>query len=195
MRTSRSRFAGANDHQIVLRLRCFIGDLPNRIAGADDRLRRNIFLAKPLSLFFQGRTQIGLIRGFFSNPENGDLGLQRRSQHCAELGRAVGGRHSIAANQNLHRLQFVAGDQRVNDDGCADERQRHKCEPDFRAGKILRHNGTDLGADRRAGMHHQRNEDVDVAFDRVAECSITRRQTRPPKLSKAKSARQRPAGG
>src|SRR6266852_7911680 len=35
------------------------------------------------------------------------------------------------------RLQFVAGHQRVNDDGCADERQRHERQPDFRAGEIL----------------------------------------------------------
>src|SRR6266853_4255556 len=60
------------------------------------------------------------------------------------------------------RLQFVAGHQRVNDDGRADQRQRDEGEPYFRAGKILSRDRADLSADRSAGVHDERDQNIDV---------------------------------
>src|SRR5205085_9820300 len=42
------------------------------------------------------------------------------------------------------RLKFVAGHHRVNDNGRADQRQRHESQADFGAGKILRRDRADL---------------------------------------------------
>ncbi len=67
----------------------------------------------------------------------------------------------------------MSGEQSINDDGCADQRQRHEREPNFWAGEVLCGNGTDLRADGRAGVHHERDQNVYIAFYRVAERSIT----------------------
>jgi len=66
----------------------------------------------------------------------------------------------------------VAADHRINDNDCADQRQRNESEPNFRAGKILRRDGADLRADGSASVHNQRDQDVDVAFYCVAECAV-----------------------
>ncbi len=72
----------------------------------------------------------------------------------------------------MAELQFVACQQCVNDNGRADQRERHEREPEFRAGKILSRNRADLRADRSAGVHDERDQDVDVAFDRVGKSPI-----------------------
>ena len=69
----------------------------------------------------------------------------------------------------------MAADHCINDNGCADQRQRNESEPNFRAGKILRRDGADLRADRRACIHDQRDQNVYVPFNRVAECAVTGR--------------------
>src|SRR4029077_15969329 len=51
-------------------------------------------------------------------------------------------------------------------------RQWHEREPDFRAGEILRRNRADLRADGGPGVHNERDQNVDVAFDRMAEGSV-----------------------
>ena len=51
----------------------------------------------------------------------------------------------------------MSGEQSINHDGCADERQRDKSESNFRAGEILGADGADLRADGRAGVHDQRD--------------------------------------
>src|SRR5437867_12049955 len=71
-------------------------------------------------------------------------------------------------------LEFVTGHERVNHDGRTDQWQRDKGETDFRAGKILCSDCTDLCADDCAGMHDQRDQNVDVAFDRMSNRSVTR---------------------
>ncbi len=58
----------------------------------------------------------------------------------------------------------MSGKKSVNDDGCADQRQRDKSESDFRAGEILRCERADLCANGRAGVHDQRDQDIDIAF-------------------------------
>src|SRR5439155_20653010 len=70
-------------------------------------------------------------------------------------------------------LEFVTGHERVNHDGRADQWQGDKGEPDFWSGKILRSNRADLCADDCTGMHDQRDQNVDVAFDRMSDRSIT----------------------
>src|SRR2546421_3157755 len=69
-------------------------------------------------------------------------------------------------------LEFVAGHERINDNSRSNQRQWDKGEPNFRARKILGRDGADLGADRRSGVHHQRDQDIDVALDGVAEGPI-----------------------
>src|SRR6266404_4769870 len=72
----------------------------------------------------------------------------------------------------MAKLQFVTGHECVNDNGGADQRQWHEGEPDFRTGEILRRNRADLSADGSAGVHDERDQNIDVAFDRMAEGSI-----------------------
>src|SRR5882724_94679 len=72
----------------------------------------------------------------------------------------------------MAKLQFVTGHECVNDNGGADQRQRNEGEPNFRTGEILRRNRADLRANGGPGVHNERDENVDVAFDRVAEGSI-----------------------
>ena len=42
----------------------------------------------------------------------------------------------------------MPGDQSVNDDGCADQWERHECKTDFWTREILGRNRADLGANR-----------------------------------------------
>src|SRR5882724_9090682 len=72
----------------------------------------------------------------------------------------------------MAKLQFVTSHECVNNDSRADQRQRNEGEPNFRAGEILRRNRADLRADGGPGVHNERDEDVDVAFDRMAEGSV-----------------------
>ena len=62
--------------------------------------------------------------------------------------------------------------ERVNHDRRADQRQRHEGEPNLRSGEILRSNRADLRADRCAGVHDERDQNIDVALDRVRQCSV-----------------------
>src|SRR5437588_12925841 len=61
-------------------------------------------------------------------------------------------------------LQFVACEQCVNDNGCADQWEGHEREPYFRTRKILSRDRADLRADRSAGVHHERDQNINVAF-------------------------------
>src|SRR5262250_1475358 len=70
-------------------------------------------------------------------------------------------------------LELVPGQERVNDNGHSDQRQRHKSEPDFRAGKILGRYHADLCADDCAGVHNECDQNIDIALDCVSECSVT----------------------
>ena len=65
--------------------------------------------------------------------------------------------------------------QSVDHDGRADQRERNKGQPNFWPGKVLRGNGANLRADGRARVHDQRDQDVHVAFGRMAKCSVTGR--------------------
>ena len=80
--------------------------------------------------------------------------------------------NAVAFKVFMAELQFMACEKRVNDNGRADQWQRHEREPDFRAGKILSRNRADLRAYRSAGVHHERDQNINVAFDRVGKSSI-----------------------
>src|SRR6266481_4107432 len=69
----------------------------------------------------------------------------------------------------MAKLQFVTGHERVNDNGGADQWQRYEREADFGTGKILGRNRADLSADRRARVHDECDQNIDVAFDRVSK--------------------------
>src|SRR6266436_7582486 len=68
----------------------------------------------------------------------------------------------------MAKLQFGTGHERVNNDYGADQRERHEGEPNFRTGEILRRNRADLRANGGPGVHNERDQNVDVAFDRMA---------------------------
>jgi hypothetical protein len=63
----------------------------------------------------------------------------------------------------------------VDNDRRAYERERHKSQPDFRAREILGRDGSDLRADGRTGVHHERNHDIDIALDRVRKSPVASR--------------------
>src|SRR4051794_21846080 len=72
-------------------------------------------------------------------------------------------------------LELVPSQERVKDDGHSDQRQRHKSEPDFRAGEILSSYHTDLGADDCASVHNQCDQNIHVPLDCVSKRSVTGR--------------------
>ena len=61
-------------------------------------------------------------------------------------------------------FEMVARDQAVDDEAGAEKRQRHECEADAHAVKILGQGRANLGADRRARLHDEGDEDVDVSL-------------------------------
>ena len=63
--------------------------------------------------------------------------------------------------------------QGVNNDGRANQRQRHESEADFWTGKILGRDRADLRADGGAGVHNERDQNVHIAFHSVGERSVT----------------------
>src|SRR5581483_8268415 len=59
--------------------------------------------------------------------------------------------------------------QAVSDDQGPDQGKGKKSQADARAADVLGENGTELGAQGRAGMHHQGDEHVDVALERMGD--------------------------
>src|SRR5207248_8903518 len=75
----------------------------------------------------------------------------------------------------IAELQFVSGNQGVNDNGCANQRQRHEGQANFRPSEILRRNRADLRANGRARVHDERDQNINVAFDGMSKRSVTGR--------------------
>src|SRR5438270_9998415 len=92
----------------------------------------------------------------------------------SRIGLSAGSVPSLQIRMRI-KLKFVTGHKRVNHDGRADQWQRNKSEPDFWSREILGRDRADLRPDRRAGVHDQRDQNIDVAFDRVTERSVTGR--------------------
>ena len=69
----------------------------------------------------------------------------------------------------------MAGHQAVNQKHRSDQWQRDKSHPDARTAKKLRCGRADLSADGRPGVHHQRNQNVHIALERVREGSVAGR--------------------
>src|SRR5437588_1619217 len=90
------------------------------------------------------------------------------------IGLSAGSVPSLQIRMRI-KVKFVTGHERVNHDGRADQRQRDKSEPDFRSREILGRDRTDLRSDGRARMHDERDQNIDVAFDRVTERSVAGR--------------------
>src|SRR5436189_23747 len=79
-------------------------------------------------------------------------------------------------NCNQHRRlncfnDFVGAAGRISPAG-ADEWKWDESETNLRAGEILGRYRTELRADGSAGMHHQGNQYVYVAFDRVGKSAV-----------------------
>src|SRR6476659_3051264 len=72
-------------------------------------------------------------------------------------------------------LQMVAVEKfQSNYDG-AQERKRRKRETDTRAGEVLGEIRTDSGAQSSSGLHDESNHNIDIAFHRVPDRSVARR--------------------
>jgi hypothetical protein len=56
----------------------------------------------------------------------------------------------------------MSGEEAVDDDSGADQRQRDEGDADAGAGEVLGQGRADLRADGRAGVHDERDEDVDA---------------------------------
>ena len=67
----------------------------------------------------------------------------------------------------------MSGEQSINHDDGANQRQRHERQPNFWTRKILRGDGADLRANRRASVHDQRDQNVHITFHRMAKGSVT----------------------
>ena len=66
----------------------------------------------------------------------------------------------------------MTADHCVDDNGYANQWQRNESEPNLWTGKILRRDSADLCTNGRASVHNQRNQDIHIAFNRVAECAV-----------------------
>src|SRR5690349_17189574 len=66
----------------------------------------------------------------------------------------------------------VARQQTMDEHRRPNERQRDECHTDALADKKLCEGGADLSADGRAGVHHQRDENIDIAFLSVTEGAV-----------------------
>ena len=66
----------------------------------------------------------------------------------------------------------MTGKQCVNDNGRADQRKRNESETNFRTREILGRDSADLCADGGAGVHNERNKNIDIAFDGVGESAV-----------------------
>ena len=66
----------------------------------------------------------------------------------------------------------MAGHEAVDDDDDADNRKWNKCHADAGAAKELSQRGPDLRADGRAGVHDERDKNIDVAFEGVGYGSV-----------------------
>src|SRR5205085_6384020 len=97
----------------------------------------------------------------------------RASMPPMRVASSAAGLPSLQIKIFMSILQLVSGEECVNNDCGADQRQRHKGEPDFRSRKILGRNRADLRADRRAGVHHERDQNIDVAFHGVSKSAVT----------------------
>src|SRR5436190_12361974 len=162
--------------EVVICLRRLIENLAYRFAGVHDDFQRDFLCPKGLGLLLERLAHEAFVARLFGNAKERCFRLERTGQQSSQFNRLFGGWHSITADQNLHRrLQFVSGEQSINHDGCADQRQRHKSEPDFRTRKILRGDRADLRANGRTGVHDQGDQNVHVALHRVCEGSITGR--------------------
>src|SRR5207245_91665 len=80
-------------------------DLTDRFAGPHDNLRRDTMHAKRLRLRIERIAQSAFVAPLLRDAEKRRLRLERTGQSAAEAGRAVRGRHSIATNQNAHKVK------------------------------------------------------------------------------------------
>ena len=68
----------------------------------------------------------------------------------------------------------MPGKQGIEDNGDANQWHWDEEKADLRAGEVLGEDRADLGADGCAGVHDESDEDVDIAFEGMAESSVTR---------------------
>jgi len=66
----------------------------------------------------------------------------------------------------------VTGKHGVKDNGRPDQGKRDEKETNFRACEILGRDRAELRADSGPGIHHQCDQNIDVAFDGVGKSAV-----------------------
>ena len=66
----------------------------------------------------------------------------------------------------------MTGKHGVNDNGRADQWKRDESKANLGAGEILGRDCAKLCPDRSAGVHHQRNQNINIAFDGVGKGAV-----------------------
>src|SRR3954463_12396531 len=141
---------------------------PPRTTSSGETLKRRSFSASLSSAWRNGFSSCGVSK--IPSRVVSDL-VGAATNPATMTGLSAGSVPSLQIRIRI-RLEFVSGEEGVNDDGRADQRQRDKGEPDFGAGEILGRDRSDLRANRRSGMHDEGDQNIDVAFERVTERSI-----------------------
>src|SRR4029077_11432695 len=76
----------------------------------------------------------------------------------SRVGLSAGSVPSLQTRMRMDCLKFVPCKQSVDHNGPADQREWNEKKTNLRSGEILGEDGTDLGADRGAGVHYQGNQ-------------------------------------
>ena len=130
----------ADDNQVVVGLRRLIDNLPHRFARLHDDSRRHAAAVKQLCLLLKCIAQRLLVLRCFRNSEERSLGLERYLPAILPDGLLL----SVDCVPSLQIKIFIGYNlcpvTSVDNDRCANQRQRHKREPNFWSGEILRSN-------------------------------------------------------
>src|SRR5690348_5632786 len=102
MQTGGAGLSGPNNDKVKFRLGRHSRNLSYWIAGAHFDYRGNILLAKRSALLVQRFLKRRLIFGTFRHAEHHNLRRERSRERRAEANRILSGRHSIAADEDLH---------------------------------------------------------------------------------------------
>src|SRR5919204_4574883 len=86
----------------------------------------------------------------------------RASNPAKSVAVSDAGLPSLQIKMFIANSQLAARDQGINNDDGADQRQRHKRQADLRPGEVLGRNRPNLRANGGAGVHDQRDQNIDV---------------------------------
>src|SRR5205085_8201683 len=132
---------------------------PDRTTVSGEIPKRRSFSASLSSASRNGFSSAGVSK-IPSNVVSALVGAATRP--ATKTGLSAGSEPSLQIRIRI-RLELVSGEEGVNDDGGADQRQWHESEPDLGTGEILGRDRADLRTNRGAGVHDERDQNIDVA--------------------------------